>query len=1212
MTKGYLMNSLIEKMQSPDQDFRFMGLNDLMNEIKTDPNSFVGDESVENKVLKQVLSLVEDKISEVKNQAVKCLGQLIKILRPTQMELVVDKLIDFSGGKDEELRDISGLALKTITAELPPDGKVAGLACAKLAPKLLNQIQSPDTPSEALVETLSILSILISRFPNNLSSGLNPPPLAVLPPLLSHQRPVVRKRAILTLSQFIPISSPELFSQLLRDDVFPNLSPSASIDRQRTTIQLVAAIARHSPLQIAPVLDQIIPGILQAKEKDDEELRESCLQALEALVLRCPAEITQYLSSIIIAGNQFIKYDPNYAGDDEDEEMADADEDDDDDDDELDEYSDDEDTSYKIRRSATKLLAAIIATRPELLVSVYKDVSPVLVSRFSDREETVRLEVWATYGILLNQTGVYGGIPQNSGDSSPRGKRKRDTEETMDLEESPYTLLKSQVPSLSKVLLSQLKSSKTSSATLQAGFSLLHSLLGVLPGSLTTQVSAIVTTCKTILSQSPSTSTSTLHLTTLSFLGLFFATHDPSTFSSSLPVLTPVLLKSIAERHPRIASETFRVFSALLNSTKPVNSEAWAEAVYNQALSRLAAHDTDSEVRSCAEDCIADLWICATDIVKRHDRKEWEYICRTSGKTEGAVKVVTKVATEVPVDDQWVNGCVDWTLGLLKKSGRLGKAEVFGALNVLLKSYASGIPADLSAIIIPQVKTYLTTSDISLLSHALSTLALLLELSPITTFPEVERDLLGEIYNIAHSPLVAGSALEALFRFFSALVQADNQIATHVVPNLVISAEKAPKAESSPSNVAKCIAQVVQSQQAVAAGTIAEYSKNIKRTSKAKPSLVTLSLMIVGELGRFIDMSPQVDIFNNVIDHFAADQEEIRSAAAFAAGNIAVGNLHQFLPVILKMVENEPSKRLLALHAAKEVVTHCPQGQLEGVADLLWAPLFENSQNAEETTRNVAAACLGKLATTHPSKYLPQLHDRIKDQSAATRATVVSAIRYTFADTTQSYDELLPLSSDLTVRRLALSSLNSAARTKPHLVRDHLSSLIPSLYAETVVKPELIRTVQMGPWTHKVDEGLEARKTAYETMYTLLDTCLTKLDLHEFLGRVLPGLSDDSDEIKVISHMMLFRLSQVAPASVSQRLDEATPQLEKTMKGATVTKDTVKQDLERAAELQRSALRAVAALSKVAAPGLNPKFDIFVEEVKRNATWGNEFKELVG
>lgn len=48
-----------------------MGLNDLMTEIKQDQQSFSGDEAVENKVLNQVLALVEDKISEVKNQAVK-------------------------------------------------------------------------------------------------------------------------------------------------------------------------------------------------------------------------------------------------------------------------------------------------------------------------------------------------------------------------------------------------------------------------------------------------------------------------------------------------------------------------------------------------------------------------------------------------------------------------------------------------------------------------------------------------------------------------------------------------------------------------------------------------------------------------------------------------------------------------------------------------------------------------------------------------------------------------------------------------------------------------------------------------------------------------------------------------------------------------------------------------------------------------------------
>jgi hypothetical protein len=37
------------------------------------------------------------------------LGALIKIVRESQMELIVSKLIDFSGSKDEEIRDIAGL-----------------------------------------------------------------------------------------------------------------------------------------------------------------------------------------------------------------------------------------------------------------------------------------------------------------------------------------------------------------------------------------------------------------------------------------------------------------------------------------------------------------------------------------------------------------------------------------------------------------------------------------------------------------------------------------------------------------------------------------------------------------------------------------------------------------------------------------------------------------------------------------------------------------------------------------------------------------------------------------------------------------------------------------------------------------------------------------------------------------------------------------------
>lgn len=132
----------------------------------------------------------------------------------------------------------------------------------------------------------------------------------MLTPLLQHPRPAVRTRAIATLAQFLPVTQPQHFSDLLRSVVLPNLSPSAGVDKQRTTVQLVAAVARHSPHQIAAALNELVPGIIKALSKDDEELRESGLQALEALVLKCPAEITPFLGNIIQSGTQFIKYDP--------------------------------------------------------------------------------------------------------------------------------------------------------------------------------------------------------------------------------------------------------------------------------------------------------------------------------------------------------------------------------------------------------------------------------------------------------------------------------------------------------------------------------------------------------------------------------------------------------------------------------------------------------------------------------------------------------------------------------------------------------------------------------------------------------------------------------------------------------------------------------------------------------------------------------------
>jgi cullin-associated NEDD8-dissociated protein 1 len=64
--------------------------------------------------------------------------------------------------------------------------------------------------------------------------------------------------------------------------------------------------------------------------------------------------------------------------------------------------------------------------------------------------------------------------------------------------------------------------------------------------------------------------------------------------------------------------------------------------------------------------------------------------------------------------------------------------------------------------------------------------------------------------------------------------------------------------------------------------------------------------------------------------------------------------------------------------------------------------------------------------------------------------------------------------------------------------------------------------------------SLACSQTAYECMHTLLDTCLKEIEIHEFLGRVLRGLSDE-EEVKKLCYLMLVKLAQIAPTAVTQR-----------------------------------------------------------------------------
>ena len=84
------------------------------------------------------------------------------------------------------------------------------------------------------------------------------------------------------------------------------------------------------------------------------------------MVSKCGSEISPHIPAIVELCLEYLTYDPNYNYDDGDDSDMECDDDGDEENGTDDEYSDDDDVSWKVRRAAAKCLEAVILSRHEL------------------------------------------------------------------------------------------------------------------------------------------------------------------------------------------------------------------------------------------------------------------------------------------------------------------------------------------------------------------------------------------------------------------------------------------------------------------------------------------------------------------------------------------------------------------------------------------------------------------------------------------------------------------------------------------------------------------------------------------------------------------------------------------------------------------------------------------------------------------------------
>ena len=124
---------------------------------------------------------------------------------------------------------------------------------------------------------------------------------------------------------------------------------------------------------------------------------------MESLIRKTSREVEAFISNYLNLASQALTFDPNYeyidGADQEMEDAADAWGDED-----IDMGAggqDDDDSSWKVRRAAVKVIDAIVSSCPALLRDLYKNYARLLADRFKERDENVKCAILETFQNLL-------------------------------------------------------------------------------------------------------------------------------------------------------------------------------------------------------------------------------------------------------------------------------------------------------------------------------------------------------------------------------------------------------------------------------------------------------------------------------------------------------------------------------------------------------------------------------------------------------------------------------------------------------------------------------------------------------------------------------------------------------------------------------------------------------------------------------------------
>lgn len=765
-----------------------------------------------------------------------------------------------------------------------------------------------------------------------------------------------------------------------------------------------------------------------------DELRETALVTLEALISSCNQQMQPYLTNTTNSAIRFLKYDPNVADMEDDEEMGgtqddgsedDATEDPDLDDDEFDDfeeeegYSDVDDMSWKVRRCAAKLLYSLIASfgRNQGLdnAALYQQVAPALISRIGkEREESVKLEIVYTLTALVRKTSEgsivltsAGYVEAVGGSKNSRKRRRQDSDASMvDFEpgagassaiDSPV------VPSSPKsgpqadlarsvplIVQSLVKTWKQASMPLrQAAIILLKSLSLARYGGLADHLQQIEDLIADTLKSSSlagvsashsgaAVSAGTLQIETLSLISTIAETHLSGALLPFLIALVPGVVEAVNDRNYKVSSEALGSVEQIVKALTPPRVSAngpdvamQLEKLYDVVYDRIVDTSAVLEVRQRA------IHVLGVILARTSGERGTEYLA-SERRTKGLAVLVDRVKNETT--RLAAVRAIDDIVVLVDKNDVDG--AWVNAVTIELGSNLRKADRALRSACLEALRSISMNANTRRHISASTMADLETALLPLLSTPDFH--LLTPSLIIIAKFVPGNSKTLVNGDLISAICSIVKLPLVGTVLKALLLLVKVVGDEGAGAQLMQNLLQNVgitgdASVVGRAIGTLLVHGgPNLGVTmddfsnelQTAKDD--SRKCLALAILGEIgLRMGTECSLTPELfIAHFNTKSDHVRLAAATALGNAAAGSVKSYLPTILSGLDQSNTNSYLVLHSVRELLHHT------GVRpDLAPSALKLWQQlllvSQEEDNRAVGAECIGRLALIDPVAYIP-------------------------------------------------------------------------------------------------------------------------------------------------------------------------------------------------------------------------------------------------